>query len=185
MKTISFIAIFLLSSAIFSSFSLIKRDEFIPPFLKEGNLVNEVLAKSSKVIEMKYKYQVRKIGEGAAMPEGVIHKLNLSFATDETLTKECLRKLLIEFAQVVVTQVCLNTEIQAYLITTPFTIKNVQIIIYNHDKNGMTPKDPEISVAEIYDGILNYLTNDPEDDFKYKNEYEESYEEALKAILAP
>jgi hypothetical protein len=43
-------------------------------------------------------------------------------------------------------------------------------------------KDPQISVANISQGRLNYSTIDPEDSFKYKNEYEESYEEALKAL---
>ena len=33
--------------------------------------------------------------------------------------------------------------------------------------------------------VLTYRTIDPEDSFKYKNEYEESYEEALKALSTP
>lgn len=179
---ISFIAIFLLSATILSSFALIKKNEFVPPFLMEGNLVNEVLSKSSKIIEMKH--QVRKIGQGSAMPEGIIKELVLSFATDETLTKNCLRKLLIEFAQVVVTQVQLNSDIQPYLIKTPFTIENVQIIIYNYDKKGFEPFDPEISTAEISDSKLTYRTIGKENIYQFKNQFEETYEEALKAIQA-
>ncbi len=64
----------------------------------------------------------------------------------------------------------------------PFTIENIQIIIYNHDKNGREVYDPEISTAEISQGILSYQTADSNDTFKYKNEFTETYEEALKAI---
>jgi hypothetical protein len=62
---------------------------------------------------------------------------------------------------------------------------NVQIIIYNHDKNGRSLRDPEISNAQILQGVLTYSTIDPEDSFKYKNEFEESYEESLKALHDP
>jgi len=60
----------------------------------------------------------------------------------------------------------------------PFTIKDIEITIYNHDKNGHGLKDPEISVVSISDGILEYNTIDPEDSFSYKNKFKETYEEA-------
>lgn len=43
--------------------------------------------------------------------------------------------------------------------------------------------DPNISTAEIFQEILNYQTVDATDIFKYKNEYKESYEEALKSFV--
>ena len=43
--------------------------------------------------------------------------------------------------------------------------------------------DPQISVAHISQGSINLSVRlIPQDTFKYKNEYEESYEEALKAL---
>jgi hypothetical protein len=74
-----------------------------------------------------------------------------------------------------------NNEIQNFLKEPPFTIRNVEIIIYNHDKQGRSLSDPEISMARISQSILIYRTIDPQDFFKYKNEYEESYDEALNA----
>lgn len=150
---------------------------------KGEKLVNSILAKTARII--KDKYNLNPCGTGASMPGGPIQKLALCFDTKYPYTKEQLRELLIKTANELLKQVNENMEIQEFLKERPFTIKNIQIIIYNHDRNGRTLKDPEISNAQILQGILNYSTIDPEDSFKYKNEYEESYEEALKALSLP
>jgi hypothetical protein len=147
---------------------------------KGEELVNSALAKAAKII--KDNYNLKPCGEGASMPGGPIQKLALCFDTKYPYTKEQLRELLIKAAQELLNQVNENREIQEFIKEPPFTIKNIQIIIYNHDKNGRSLRDPEISNAQILQGILSYSTIDPEDSFKYKNEYEESYEEALKAL---
>jgi hypothetical protein len=78
-----------------------------------------------------------------------------------------------------------NEEIQNFLKERPFTIKNIQIIIYNHDKEGREVNDPGIATAQISEGILTYRTVDSTDTFKFKQQFEESYEEALKALSNP
>lgn len=147
---------------------------------KGEQLVNSVLSKTAKII--KSKYDLKPSGEGAAMPGGPIQELALCFDTKNPHTKEQLRELLIKTAQELLNHINENKEIQEFIKEPPFTIKNIQIIIYNHDTNGRSLRDPEISNAQILQGILSYSTIDPEDSFKYKNEYEESYEEALKAL---
>ena len=42
--------------------------------------------------------------------------------------------------------------------------------------------DPEILTAEISQAILTYRTIESKDNFKLKNEFKESYEDALKII---
>jgi hypothetical protein len=150
---------------------------------KGEELVNSTLAKAARII--KDKYNLKPCGEGASMPGGPIQKLALCFDTKYPHTKDQLRELLIKAAQELLNQVNENKEIQEFIKEPPFTINNIQIIIYNHDKNGRSLLDPEISNAQILQGILSYSTIDPEDSFKYKNEYEESYEEALKALPTP
>ena len=76
-------------------------------------------------------------------------------------------------------------EIQKFLKERPFTIKNIQIIIYNYDKEGREVYDPGIATAQISEGVLTYRTVDSTDTFKFKQQFEESYEEALKALSAP
>jgi hypothetical protein len=64
----------------------------------------------------------------------------------------------------------------------PFTEKNIEIKIFNSDRFGREVKDPGISVACISDGFLVYKTIDALDSFKYKNELEETYDEAFRAL---
>lgn len=169
--------VLLITLLIFTGF-VMKNKEY---HLSRGEqLVNSILAKTAKII--KDKYDLKPCGEGAAMPGGPIQELTLCFTTKYPYTKEKLRELIIKTAQELLNQVNENKEIQEFIKEPPFTIKNIQIIIYNHDKNGRSLRDPEISNAQILQGIVSYSTIDPEDSFKYKNEYEESYEEALKAL---
>lgn len=147
---------------------------------KGEQLVNSLSAKAAKNI--KQKYHLRPSGVGVAMPGGPIQEVTLCFDTKNSYTKEELRELLIKSSNELLREISENLEIQDFLKTKPFNIENIEIVIFNHDVNGYGLKDPQISVASISQGKLNYLTKDPKDTFKYKNEYEESYEEALKAL---
>lgn len=147
---------------------------------KGEQLVNNILAKTAKIIEKKY--NIKPSGTGAAMPGGPIQELTLCFNTRSPNTKEQLRYLLIKSAHELQKQVIENKDIQEFLKERPFKISNIQIIIYNCDKNGREIYDPAISTAEISHDRLNYNTIDPNDSFKYKSEYEESYQDALKLL---
>lgn len=158
-----------------------KRDEY---HLSKGEqLVNNILAKTAKII--KKKCNIKPCGVGVAMPGGPIQGLTLCFDTKYPHSKEQLRELLIKSALELLNQIQENDKIQEFLKEQPFAIKNIQIIIYNHDKNGRGLRDPEISTAQIMQGMLTYRTIDPQDSFKFKHEFEESYEEALKTISKP
>jgi hypothetical protein len=175
MKTMLFIltTIFL----IFTGYTMSLQYEYLS---QEEKIVNNILDNTARIIEKKYKIQPS--GEGAAMPEGVIRDLTLTFDTKGPFTKDYLRKLLIECAQELLNQINTNKSIQPFLEKIPFTIENVQIIIYNRDKNGREAFDPEISTARISQGVLIYRTVDSSDTFKFKNRFNETYDEALKAL---
>ena len=150
-------------------------------YLSRGEqLVNITLVKAIKII--KKKYNINPCGISAAMPGGPIQKLGLCFDTRYPYTKEQLREIVIGSAQELLDQVNKNEEIQEFLKVRPFTIKNIQIIIYNHDKNGGDLLDPEIATAQILRGTLSYRTTDPENTFVFKNRFYESYEEGLQAL---
>ena len=119
------------------------------------------------------------------MPGGPVQELALCFDTKYPHNKEQLRELLIKSANELLNQVTENEEIQKFLKERPFTIKNIQIIIYNHDKEGREVYDPGIATAQISEGVLTYRTVDSTDTFKFKQQFKESYEEALKALSAP
>lgn len=155
-----------------------KQKEYHPS--KGEQLVNNILAMTTKVI--KEKYDIKPCGMGAAMPGGPIQELTLCFDTKYPYTKEQLREILINSARELLSKIQANNEIQEFLKDHPFTIRNIEIIIYNHDENGGSLCDPEISIARISQAALIYRTIDFQDSFKYKNEFKESYEEAIKSI---
>ena len=172
MKITAFIVLFSIFTGFFS---------LNDPHISKGEaLVNRILSDTSKII--KNKYHLKPSGLGAAMPGGPVQELTLCFTIKGPFSKERLRKLVVECAQEVVNHVNANAEIQQFLAKPPFTVKNVQIIIYNHDKDGRQTNDPEIATAQISQGILNYRTNDPNDRYRYKSEIDETYGEALKIL---
>lgn len=180
MKKIAFALIITLFAYIYFSMPDNKNDY---PISKGEQLVNRTLVKGAKIIYEKY--DLKPCGEGAAMPGGPIQGLTLCFNTTSPLSKEQLRELLIKSAQEVVQLVQEDNEIQEFLKDPPFHIGNVQIVIFNRDKNRREVFDPGISTAQISQETLSYATIDKSDTFKYKNEFEETYEEALKALAKP
>lgn len=143
-------------------------------------LVNAVLNKAATYIEKKYNLYCS--GEGVAMPGGPIKEVCLCFDSAGALSKAKLRDLLIKCSNDVVDLVISNKEIQPFLAKTPFTVNDVQIIIYNNDKTGREVYEPLIATAQISQGCLTFRTLDPKDSFKFKNVYEETYTEALKLL---
>jgi hypothetical protein len=179
MKTV-FIS--LVTLLIFTSFIMRdKQPEYYPS--KGEQLINSTLAKAAKLIQEKY--NIRPSGVGVAMPGGPIQEVTLCFDTKHPNTKEQLRELLIKISQELLDQINRNKELQEFIKEPPFKIKNVQIIIYNHDKDGKEIYDPNISGAQIAQGVLTFRTVDKSDTFRFKNQFEESYDEALKALSKP
>jgi hypothetical protein len=171
--------VFTIFSLIFSGFIMSKEQLDYQPSRGE-QLVNSISANTAKIIEKKY--NLKACGSGAAMPGGPIQEVTLCFDTKCSHTKEQLRELLVKSALELLSQINKNNEIQQFIKTPPFTIKNVEIIIYNNDKNGRDIYDPEIATARISQGNLIYRTAEKSATFKFKNRFEESYEEALKFI---
>lgn len=148
---------------------------------KKINLINQILNDTAMITINKYR--LKPVGSGIASPGGPIQELCLAFNSYDNLLMPELRKLLFQISNDLVNRVNLNKEIQQFLYKQPFDKENVQIVIYNHDKNGRNLFDPDISTAEISHGFLTYRTVDPENYLRFKHEYKETYNEALKVIL--
>jgi hypothetical protein len=147
---------------------------------KAEQSVNQILYETSSSINKKYK--INTVGSSASMPGRDVRQLGLEFETRQRLTKEQLRKLLIKLGEELLHNINSNEDIQPYLTKRPFTLENIQIIIYNHDQQGYWLYDPEIGVGRVSRGLISYSTRDPDKEYGYKNTFEETYEEALKLI---
>ncbi len=143
-------------------------------------LVHEVLAETAKTV--KKEYGLHPCGSGVSMPGGPIRFISICFDSRNAYSRNELRVLLIKIADLMIQEVSKNEEIQKHLLTPPFTAKNVEVIIYNHDAKGYELFDPQICVAEIYPEGLIYRTSDPDNPLRYKNKHRETYEEALELL---
>ena len=162
-----------------------KKDSSIddPYISQEERTVNHILLTTANLI--KQKYNVRPVGSGIAMPGGNIQRFTLAFETNKKLSLESLRVLLLSCAQDLLQEINSNTIIRHALVTYPCTVENIRVTIYNRDQYWNRLRDPEISTAEIAHDYLMYRTTDPDDIYRFKNQINETYEEALKSVQHP
>ena len=147
---------------------------------KHAKIFYGTLGKVSKLIQKKYK--ITPIGSGGKAFGGPITQFSLSFNIRAPLSREDLRKILINSSKDFLSIVNSEKEVQPYLVPKPFKLENIKIIIFNYDKTGRDVFDPLITVAKISDGILSFRSMDPEKEYTVKNYYNETYEEALKLV---
>jgi len=147
---------------------------------KHARIFYGTLNKASKLIEKKYK--LIPTGSGGKAFCGPITRFSLSFDINAPLSRNQLRNILVHSSKDFLAIVNTDKEVQPYLAQKPFALENIEVIIFNNDKSGREVFDPLIAVAKISDGILNFRTEDPEKKIFIKNNYKETYEEALKII---
>ncbi len=101
----------------------------------------------------------------------------------EPLNREMARKIIVDCIDEYVSAIN-NAELllAQYLSHFPFSHKDVSITILCSDERGGDIYDPAISVMSAYRGQIYYSTDDPDHKYRYKSEFEETYEEA-KEIL--
>ena len=138
--------------------------------------VNKVMARNSKALAQKY--HMRPVGIGVAMPGGDIQYLDLEFQIYGPLSKEGLRKILIDAAHDFLTDINSDSELCFYLKNHSLTIKDIGIVLFLIDSSGRGLNDPNIGIAEILKGELKYLTLVEKDRISsIFTESRESYEE--------
>jgi hypothetical protein len=99
------------------------------PYLSEAEkLVNSILSSTAKMIKKKYK--IKPCGTGASMPGGPIKELALCFDTNDQLSKQDLRKLLIECADELLAQVQLNDKIQPFLSYCLHSAESLMLMLF-------------------------------------------------------
>lgn len=146
----------------------------------ENVAVEEVINKTKIVLEQKY--HIRSLDSGASMPNGNVKRFFLDFEIRGPVSKEYLRRILIDSANRLLSQINNNDKVQQFLVKQPFKIEDVDIIIYNNSLTGEEVYDPEISIAEIIGGVLIFKTEEKSNPYGYENTYKETYEEALQKL---
>jgi hypothetical protein len=143
--------------------------------------INHLLGQIANSFEKKYK--MKTIATNVSMPEGVVKLLGLDFQIRGPLPKEEIRKLLIELNKEFIALVNSDENVRSHLEHYPFEIRNIEITLFFIDSHGHELDDPYIGIAGISRGRIDYqtiITNNGVP--SVKNEFVESYEEALEAL---
>lgn len=156
----------------------------IPP---DEKAVNKVMARNSQLLAKKY--NMRPFGVSVAMPEGDIQFLELEFQICGPLSKEQVRKILIEAAHGFLADINADYNLCTYLKNHSLTIKGIGITLFLIDSSGRGLRDPNISIAKIIKGEIEYdiLADVYDDELKrnipqFKSKSRETYQEALNKL---
>lgn len=149
---------------------------------EEDRIFENVLAQGAQSILKKNSYKLRYIGGGGSAFGGPITFFAISFMVDGPLSKEQLRKILIEGAKDFLEVINTDKKAQKLLFKRPFTLEDIEIVIFNHDKDGRDLSAPMISIAEISRGELLFSARSNAKPFLLSDEYKESYQEALEIL---
>lgn len=148
---------------------------------KATQAVNNVMSKMAKSIEKKY--HMRPSGSCISMPDGNVRKLGFDYKIQGPLSREEIRKLLLGIGQEFLTIINSDEAIKPFLTKYPFEIENIQSIIFFIDSKGYNLNEPYIGIGEIARHKLFYAILIEKNNIPVTvNEFEESYEDALKAV---
>lgn len=167
------------SILLLAGFKLFNDQEFKPSKCELS--VNRILNKTSKIL--KDRYEMNPIATNVAMPGGIVKLMGIDFQIRGPLTKEEIRKILVDCAQELLSSINTDNEIEYYLKTNPFEINNIEINLFMLDSSRRRVNHPHIGIAGIRDGELDYLTLVTLGDVPKKiSECQETYDEAIKIL---
>jgi hypothetical protein len=159
-------------------FNLFKNSDYQTP--KSEQAVNKILNQTANIL--KHRYNMKPIATNVAMPGGIVKLLGLDFQLLGPLEKEKIRNILIDSAQELLKNINADAEIRPYLESYPFTIQNVEINLFLIDAKGSEINHPDIGIAGIAEGELDYLTLLYTDIPNQVTESKESYKDALDIL---
>jgi hypothetical protein len=173
-----------LASLLFATLLLMSFNKFNMPddyqISPTEKTVNSLLDKNAKFLSKKYK--MRAIATNVAMPGDVVKILGLHFQIQGPLTKNELRKLLINMAKDFISTINENKDIYQSLEHNPFDIKALDITLFLIDSNSIDIEHPHIGTASIKYGVLTYKTYITTDIPELLCREDETYDEALKKL---
>lgn len=140
-------------------------------------VVNRQLAYSAEMLAKKY--NIYPCATSVAMPEGDIQYLELEFNARGPLSQSVIRELLINSIHDFLENINNDKELCSYLKNRYLDISEVGIGLFFLDANRKAIGRPNIGVASIDRGELEYITLEPDAIPSFRDKYYETYEEAL------
>ena len=165
--------IFLLINIFFLKFNLMSESNYI-------NYVNEMQKKFSSNITKKYGLNCV-CASGGLFKE--ISSLSVEFQScGDPLTKEMLRKLLMEISKLFLNDINTNSLIKPHMKKFPFDHSDITIMIYNVNNKGVEWFFPNIAVSQIRNSKIYYYYEDEFNHCGYKLIETENLEDAEELL---
>lgn len=126
-------------------------------------------------------YNLESIGVTSGLAD-CVNVLGLSFQIKGPVTKEFLRKILVDCVEEFLTLINGNERLRPFLKNYPFTANEIEIAIFVVDERGESIYHPEIGVANEFKGTITYRTSEKDVLAGYKSKVVEDYDTALKIV---
>lgn len=155
---------------------------FEPEIPTEDRALNSVIERTEKIVKKKYKLNLSVTG--SSNDKNLKFKtITLGFQINRRMSIDESRCMLIELADIFLTQINDYEEIRPYLTVFPYTYDNIDITLYISHPDYSSIYHPDIAVASIEPGgEFVYLTDDPNQRYKFKSKITETYHEALEKV---
>ena len=134
--------------------------------------------------EMEKRHQLQSSGMIEAGDEKHYTKVGMYFQIFRPLTKSEGRKMLLEIAQVLLSELNLNYQLEPYLKPYPFIKDNIQLAIFTYNLDRTDTYHPDIATFSLVGGTIHYVTDIPELKYQHYTKESESFEEAEKIVYS-
>jgi len=139
--------------------------------------VHEIM--DNTIATLAKKYNLNPCGIGM---NGKFEYVEISFQTHRSMEKDEIRVILLDCTDVFLKNINSCEKIRPYLKDYPFTNKNAGIVLFIHDEKDYDVFHPQICCASSDRGEISYHTQSKDNLFRYKETYEETYEQALDIV---
>ncbi len=172
MKTINLFICFILFCVCYACSQLNYEES---DYEKMADTITEATAR-----KLKKKKQLYLVGTGGRMMHDV-QMMAMSFYLYSEIDLSTARELIVYAINEYLLNINENSNIKPYLCKHPFTVKNIEILIWPRKLNGSDPNINNIYFISATDGILSYYINLPDDTLKII--HTETFAEAQRITL--
>ena len=150
---------------------------------KRQKIAQQTVQNISKTLNKRYQLLYKNLsGSGS---NNQYKKIGIYFDLFQIVDKEESRKILVGCVEEMLKQINTNLDLRPYLQSFPFTVENIELVIYIRQEGKQLVYYPDLGVLSVWGGLVRYKT---EEENKYKTSFytedEESYAEALKIVQA-
>lgn len=145
---------------------------------EDERLVNAITKKVANQIY--HEFDLIPCGSGGRMMNE-IKMVALAFNYHKPLNVDAGRQLLVAAVEKFAFEMNANEEVRPFLYNYPFKANNIQIRIFIHRPDGSHFSSDDLCLISAIDGVLEYLSDDPNGPL-FKTVHSETYEEAVAKL---